>query len=91
VYPREGTARLQSTIGAPKGGNCPAAVHHSQAKLKKKNTDIVDAMISKVKRDLLLSVNQPLDSADLEFIGIHFILFGATAPSRPGSPHSRGF
>jgi len=42
-------------------------------------------MISKIKHDLLLSVNQPMNSAYLEFIGIHFILFGATAPQRARS------
>ena len=50
-----------------------------------KNTDFVDMMISKIKHDLLLSVNQPMNSAYLEFIGIHFILFGATAPQRARS------
>jgi len=48
-------------------------------------------MISKIKCDLLLSVIQPLNSAYLEFIGIHCILFSATASSVPGPSHSRGF
>ena len=38
-------------------------------------------MISKVKRDLLLSVNQPMNSAYLEFIGIHFIWCNSPPPS----------
>jgi hypothetical protein len=35
-----------------------------------KNTDFVDTILSKVLRDLLLSLNQPLKSADKYCIGI---------------------
>ena len=61
--------------------NGAAGLQSPLSKRNLKNTDIVDTMISKVKRDLLLSVNQPMNSAYLEFIGIHFIWCNSPPPS----------
>jgi hypothetical protein len=50
---------LYLTGAHPRGGGCQAAAP-PKPKLKKKETDFVDIMISKVLRDLPFSQNQPL-------------------------------
>jgi hypothetical protein len=58
------------TIGALKDGRLPGCSPHppKATKLKLKNTDFVNIMISKVLRDLPLSQNQPLKSVDDRYI-----------------------
>jgi hypothetical protein len=60
---------LESSKRAPKGG-CQAAGPPNPKNWNLKNADFVDVMISEVLRDFPFSRDQPLKSADVQYIRI---------------------
>ena len=56
--------------GTQGGRRLPGCSPPCPNEIKKKHTDFVDPMISKVLRDLRFSLHQPLKSADNWYIGM---------------------
>jgi hypothetical protein len=61
---------LRCRNGAPKGGGLPGCSPSKHQNRYLKNTHFVDIILSKVLRDLPFSRNQPLKSADDQYIRI---------------------